>query len=195
MATLPHMASWPLARHVDFIPNSLPVISADALNALQDFIVALCKGEVSLCSVTVDGSGGKSATPLEGGISLTRRVFGSYLTGSSSPSVDLTEVHLGRLLAAWAVVYASGKLARAVNIKSIQRTGVGVYVVECHVRLDSDKTYLYPVWVTPRSGIAPQAISATYRELSSNPSKVEVFLWDKAGNAVDADFTVVLGGL
>lgn len=187
------MATWPLARYIDFIKNSVPVISADYLNVVQDFVGALSRGEVSLVGLTIDGKGGVTVTPIPGALQLTKVSFDSYLGSLPTPQYSLQEVNLSRLFAAWAVVYATGKLARGSNVKSIQRTAVGTYTVEFNIRLDSDATYLYPVWITPRTTTA-KPVYATYNEFAASPSRVQVLLWDKNGAPVDCDFTVGVVG-
>ncbi len=186
------MATWPLARYIDFIKNSVPVISADYLNAVQDFVGMLSRGEISLVSASFDGSGGKSVVPIPGAIQLTKTAVDNYLGKLPTPSYALQEVNLSRLFAGWAVVYANGNLARGSNIKDVKRTGKGVYLVEFNIRLDSDATFLYPVWVTPRTTTQP--VVPTYNEFAASPSRVEVFLWDKVGSPIDCDFTIGVGG-
>lgn len=186
------MATWPLARFIDFIKNSVPVISADFLNAVQDWVAGFSRGEISIVGLSLDATGGQSVTPLKGALQVVRSVFGNYLGSLPTPLVNLGEVNLSQLFAGWAIVYATGKLARGNNIKSIQRISKGVFDVEFNIRLDSDLTFFYPVWITPR--IATQSVIPTYKEFSSSPSKVEVYLWDKNGAPIDCDFSIGVVG-
>ncbi len=186
------MATWPLARYIDFIKNSVPVISADYLNAVQDFIGMLSRGEISLVGLSLDEKGGVKVTPIPGALQLTKIAVDSYLGKLPTPAYALQEVNLSRLFAGWAVVYANGKLARGSNIKDIQRTSKGVYTVEFNLRLDTDLTYLYPVWITPRTTTQP--VIPTYNEFSASPSRVQVLLWDKAGAPIDCDFSIGVVG-
>lgn len=120
------MPAWPLSRWTDFVANNLPVISAAFLNAVQDVIVGLCSGTVTLKALVIDGAGGSAATPLAGTLTLSAITSGATVPTTSGPAAQADR---GSVAVSWIKFYGTGTIDRAHNVHAFSRTGAGVYVV------------------------------------------------------------------
>lgn len=66
--------AWPLTPLRTFLANSVPVIDADFLNLLQEWVNDLSEGVISVKALVVDAVGGAAAAGVPGAIQLARLV-------------------------------------------------------------------------------------------------------------------------
>lgn len=84
--------AWPLSRLYDFVANTVPTINEDFLDAIQDWVIALTTGAVSVLGLTCDGTGGQLAIPREGAV-VTSRTYNSTTVPSPDSGLVLGEHH------------------------------------------------------------------------------------------------------
>lgn len=126
--------AWPNSRLQDFIANLLPVIKATTLNAIQDWVVAISKGRITVHSLTTDAVGGNAIVPAnDGDIVASRSVRAGKVvsdTTTPTPAVDANELGKGFVPLAWGrVTGTNGNLKRAAGVFSCTRTAAGVYTI------------------------------------------------------------------
>lgn len=164
------MAVWPLARYVDFFARSTPRISAVFLNLVQDTIVGLFSGAVSLVSLTVDSTGGAAVTPQPGWIAT--RVLQVL---QSAPLTAITEGTLYRDTVPFALVVFDGSgptIVQRINVDTtISKIGgaVGSYritTLRCPARFagQPDGTVVYPAVLVTTQGTAQAARVEAHKE-------------------------------
>lgn len=84
--------AWPLQRLVTFVARTVPVISADDfLNAIQDWVVDLSLGLVSVKGITCDGTGGAAVPGPIGCAKVTRDIASPTIP--TPDATDPGEVH------------------------------------------------------------------------------------------------------
>jgi len=110
--------AWPNNRLLDFIARSLPRISADFLNALQDWIIAVSTATITLKAVVVDGTGGAAATPVGGTVTVNR---GAADFALPLPVTARGQLNVGQVALMW------GRFTGASGTDLVMQAGLGVH--------------------------------------------------------------------
>jgi len=110
--------AWPNSRLLDFIARSIPRISADFLNALQDWIIAVSTATITLKAVVVDGTGGAAATPVAGTVKVSRGAADFTLP---LPAIVVGQLNTGQIAAMW------GRFTGANGTDLVMQAGLGVH--------------------------------------------------------------------
>jgi hypothetical protein len=190
--------AWPLSRIVTFVNNSVPVIAENFLNGVQDWVVNLSLGLVSLKAVVADGAGGAAVTPVAG----TVTAGASLGTGSTKDGVAYRD------LMPFAAVYVAsaggfaddtgaGGEKKALNVNPANcRTGVGTYAIT---------TLAAPAWLL--GGVADNTAlffpytmhcygfsTVTFKKVGGMTPVIEidVLTFDTSNVAADRAFSLVL---
>lgn len=125
--------AWPLSRYIDYLVGTVPRIGAAFLNSVQDKIVGIYTGGLTLKAVTVDGTGANSATPTAGWISASVGVVAAVLkaTQAMGTTSGATGVLYAELVpfAAGKIKGSDGSVLLGRNVASVTRTGAGYYQV------------------------------------------------------------------
>ncbi len=164
------MASWPLARYVDFFSRSTPRISAVFLNSIQDVVVGLFSGTLSLAGLTVDSTGGAAISATPGWV--IARVLQLL---QAAPLTAVTEGTLYRDLVPFGLVVFDGSgptIIQRVNVDTtISKIGgaVGSYritMLKCPARFAAqpDGTTVYPAVLVTTQGTAQAARVEAHKE-------------------------------
>lgn len=189
--------AWPLSRFQDFVDNTLPVITAAFLHAVQDAAIKLYDGTQSLKALLVDGVGGSAVSPPAGTIQLTS----DYGAAAHAEGV-LTLRMIPFAIVGFAGGAASGFTASSSdNIASCTRNSAGNYTAvtltcpAAHSGL-ADGTEIFthaqvsvrftgPFFCDVR--VFKTTVAGTAR------LRAEVRTWNPAGAATDAPFSLTLG--
>ena len=186
--------AWPNSRLQDFIANLLPVIKATTLNMIQDWIVAISKGRITVLSLTTDAVGGNAVVPAnDGDIVASRSVRAGKVvsaTTTPTPAVDANEMGKGFVPLAWGrITGTTGALKRAAGVFSCTRTAQGVYTIIARgVPTDGTNfgTLVTPEIIGGSPIVAPQAPNA-------GRPVVQITI-QVAGANTDADFSFAILG-
>lgn len=181
--------AWPLSVRTVYTAGTLPAIKAADLNAIQDAIVGIYAGTLSVKSLDVDGTGGAASSVLAGTIRLA-----TTFTGTTAPT---TTVPAGTLTRAacpvgWAEVSSAGALVLGYNIRSTARVGAGYYEIVLNA-VTSNPTKAC-VLANPRGGLVPAYAQTFAYDDGGGRQGAKVFMWNKDGVDYDGDFYVVVFG-
>lgn len=141
------MPAWPLSRIQTFLANSVPVISASFLHGVQDVVVALFNGVISVKSLVADATGANVVAPTAGDIVASRSLkAGRATSGTTTPTPTTIsgEVGKGGAVLAWAFINADGTLGRGYGIEAVSRASTGIYDVK-HSAVVSDPDHVMAV--------------------------------------------------
>jgi len=159
--------AWPLSRFQDFVDNTLPVITAAFLHAVQDAAIKVYDGTQTLKALTVDGGGGSAVAPTAGDITASRSMNpGRTVSGTSVPTTTTVagELTKGFVPVAWGrVTGTTGALKRGAGLFACTRSAQGVYSVTAHAVLGDAVNFATLVTAEIIGGIvivAPQAANA-----------------------------------
>lgn len=182
--------AWPSTPLTSYVSNTVPAIKAFDLNSFQMGVNGIINGTYSHKAVVIDGTGGTLATPLSGALILTQSISS---TATPNPTLPIGTFYQNQLVAGWAVVDPIASLARGVNVKGVSyNSGSKGTIIEFNTRFDPAGDAIFPVSVSIDSAISI-AKSITYTISGTNPSRVNVYLYNAAGNVITPDgrFTVI----
>lgn len=182
--------AWPLSRFRDHIANTT-VIGADLLNAVQDKIVALFSGTLTVKSLVIDGTGGASSSPAAGEIHVSRVVADSNEpSGAATNKGQLYKESCPTTKAAISGGFAT--VTWGFGVYSVTRNGNGDYTVVCKEIPSGGPTAARSVvHITPTTDVAHDYIAVTKDLDGSNRLRLNVIFKNAAAD-IDFDLTVTV---
>lgn len=180
--------AWPLSSLTSYVAGTTPAIKAFDLNAIQGTIVDTINGEVTLASLTLDGTGGSAVVPTVPGTAKISAV----VAGATAPNTSLARGVLGKesVIIGWATINgATGALIFGANCKASARTGAGQYTVDFNPT-DAGVTDAGAT-VTASTGTAASRHGAASYTSGGGFIRYVVGMYDAAGTATDTGFLIV----
>lgn len=174
--------AWPSSRLQDFLSGTPPFIEALTLNSIQDTIIAIVSGTVTVNTLYADGTGGGALSQLPGLVVASGLVTHTFLPGPNTYAAGT--LAQGTVPRAWAVVNADGSFGRGYKVYSTGRT-MGVPVGEYTVvfsTLPADPVNVCP-WLTILDA-TPALISALPAVVGGRQA-LAIRVVDTAGTPVD----------
>lgn len=178
---------WPNSALTAYVAGTTPAIKAFDLNEIQGTIVDMVNGEVTLASLTLDGTGGSAVTPAVAG---TAKISAS-VAGGTAPNTSLARGVIGKesVIIGWATISAAGALIVGVNVKASARTAGGQYTVDFNPSdvglTDAGAS------VTASTGIGAARHGAASYTSGLGFIRYIVGMYDAAGVATDTGFLIV----
>lgn len=188
------MPTWPLSRIQSFLANSVPVISAAFLNGVQDVVVALFNGVISVKALVADATGANVVAPTAGDIAASRSLrAGRAAAAGTAPTgaVEAGELTKGLVPVGWANM--NGTLQRGVNVYAAARTAQGIYEITFD-RVLTDATKTCPVVTIYGSGVPRHYNTNSDATGVGGRVKVTVQITDGVPANQDAPFVLFLMG-
>lgn len=191
--------AWPVdARSVVFQNGT--VVSPDFLNDVQDKIVGVYGGTLSLKAMVVDGTGAAVTAPTAGTMTASGNISAPTMTpttaisGTVAPTTATTLNKLYKELVPIAAghVTAAGALYWGVNINSVTRTGSGAFYVTLVTAATGVNTYFVLAQV---HNYANAGGSVGIIPANTSASRIDFALQlTNTGATLDSDFGFIVYG-